>query len=296
MLRFVHVASALIIIAAAPLGAQQGRNDSTFTWTKTLPAGTLLTIRNGNGPITVREAPGGSDRVEVRAVKLRRSRGSLQDVSFDVRESAEGVEICTLYDDQTSCRDRGGSHNVHVTVAYTVLVPHTLRLKIATGNGEIGIERAGADVSAATGNGRVTIGATEGQVQVATGNGDVQVEGANGPVSVSTGNGRVYVATARGAVSATTGNGDIDIRIKSLPVERDMHFSSGSGSIRVMLPADYNGRIDATSGNGNLSSDFEISIVGRLDAHHVRGTIGRGGALIRLSTGSGTIELRKGAN
>lgn len=47
------------------------------------------------------------------------------------------------------------------------------------------------------------------------------------------------------------------------------------------------------SGNGDLSSDFEISIIGRLDAHHVRGTIGNGGPLMRLSTGSGTIELRK---
>ena len=43
----------------------------------------------------------------------------------------------------------------------------------------------------------------------------------------------------------------------------------------------------------SLSSDFEISVVGRLDSHHVRGTIGTGGPLMRLSTGSGTIELRK---
>ena len=92
----------------------------------------------------------------------------------------------------------------------------------------------------------------------------MQVDGANGPVNVTTGNGRVFVATAKGVVDATTGNGDIDCsRIKALPVEGDMRFNSGSGSIRVMLPANYNGRIDATSGNGNLSSDFEISIVGR---------------------------------
>jgi hypothetical protein len=33
--------------------------------------------------------------------------------------------------------------------------------------------------------------------------------------------------------------------------------------------------------------------VGRLDAQHVRGTIGNGGPLIRLVTGNGMIELRK---
>jgi DUF4097 and DUF4098 domain-containing protein YvlB len=172
-------------------------------------------------------------------------------------------------------------------------VPRSLRLKVATGNGEVSIERAGADVSASTGNGRVTVGQTEGRVNVSTGSGDVQVDGANGPVSVTTGNGRVSITTAKGAVDATTGNGDIDVRIKSLPVESDMRFNSGSGSIRVMLPSNYNGRIDASTGNGSLSSDFEISIIGRLESHHIRGTIGSGGPLMRLSTGNGTIELRK---
>ena len=81
--------------------------------------------------------------------------------------------------------------------------------------------------------------------------------------------------------------------MKGGPIEGDMRFVSGSGSIRVALPSDFNGRIDATSGSGTLRSEFEISIVGRLNAQHVRGTIGRGGPLIRMSTGSGSIELKK---
>jgi Toastrack DUF4097 len=293
MLRFVRVLPAMLVLAALPLGAQQGRDASTFTWSKAFPAAGMLTIRNGNGPITVKEAPAGSNRVEVRAEKIVRSRGSIEDVAFDVVDTGDRVDICTVYGRQTSCRDRNGSNNVRVSVEFTVLVPRSVSLKVGTGNGEVIIDRAGADVSASTGNGRVTVGQTEGRVDVSTGSGEVQVDGANGPVNVTTGNGRVFVTTAKGAVNATTGNGDIDVRIKSMPVEGDMRFNSGSGSIRVMLPATYNGRIDASSGNGNLSSDFDISIVGRLDSHHIRGTIGSGGPLMRLSTGNGTIELRK---
>lgn len=293
MLRTARLLPVLLTLAALPLGAQQGRDESTFTWTRSLAPNTMLTISNGDGPITVREAAPGSDRVEVRATKIVRSRGSVQDVAFDVKEGADRVDICTLYGRQTSCRDRAGVNDVRVRVEYLVTIPRTLRLRVGTGNGEVSIERAGADVSASTGNGRVTVGETTGPVNVSTGNGDVEVAGANGPVKISTGNGRVSVTTAKGAVDASTGNGDIDVRIKALPVENDMHFSSGSGSIRVMLPATYNGRIDAMSGNGDLSSDFEIAIVGKLDAHHIRGTIGSGGPLLRLSTGSGTIELRK---
>ena len=124
MLHAVRTAALVFALAALPVGAQQGRNDSTFTWSKSLPANTMLTISNGNGPITVREAPAGSDRVEVRAVKNRRSRGSLlQDVAFDVRETANQVEIFARSDDldEASCRDRGGSHNVRVSVEYTAL-------------------------------------------------------------------------------------------------------------------------------------------------------------------------------
>jgi DUF4097 and DUF4098 domain-containing protein YvlB len=272
--------------------AQQGRDESTFTWSRQMARGALLTIANGDGAISVREATG--DLVVVRAVKNPRSRGSMRDVAFDVHETGDNVEICTLYGDRTSCRDRNnGNVDARVRVEYTVSIPRSLRVRAMTGNGEITIERAGADVTASTGNGSVHVGETQGRVNVSTGNGDIQVDAANGPVSANTGTGRVSVVTSRGSVNANTGTGDIDVHVKGGPIDGDMRFNSGSGSIHLALPSDFNGRIDATSGNGTLRSDFEISVVGRLNAQHVRGTIGRGGPLIRLSTGSGTIELKK---
>jgi hypothetical protein len=284
-------AAGIAMLASRAIAAQQGRDESTFTWSRQMASGAVLTILNGDGPISVREASG--DQVVVRAVKNARSGGSIRDVAFDVRETGSNVEICTLYDGQTSCRDRQGNHDVRVRVEYTVSIPRTLRVRAMTGNGDIIVERAGADVTAATGNGSVHVGETAGRVNVSTGNGDIQVDGANGPVSASTGTGRVSVVTSRGAVTASTGTGDVDVRVKSGPIDGDMRFISGTGSIRVTLPSDFNGRIDATSGSGTLRSEFEISVVGRLNAQHIRGTIGRGGPLIRMSTGSGTIELRK---
>lgn len=290
--------AALFTISSIGHAQGIGREETEFRWSRKLEAGATFVLRSGNGPITVHESA--SDRVEVTAVKRVRGRSRASDVGFDVIESANQVEICTLYGRRESCRerdrDRGDwNDNVNVTVEFTVSVPRGVRLRAATGNGRINIDRGSADVSASTGNGDVSIGETSGRVDASTGNGDVQVDGANGPVSVSTGNGRVFVLTSRGDVSASTGNGDIDVRIKAGPIERDMKFNTGSGSIRITLPQDFNGSLDATSGTGSLRSDFEISVIGRLDAHHVRGTIGRGGPQIRLVTGSGTIELRKGS-
>ena len=286
-------AAAIALALASTVSAQQGRDVETFTWSRELSSDSRLTIRNGDGPIHVREAA--DNRVTIRATKVLRNRGTLRDVAFDVVESGADVEVCTLYDQQQSCRDRtrGGMRDNHVRVEYTVLAPASARVSFSTGNGDVSVDRAGADVTATSGNGKITIGHTTGRVTATTGNGDVLVESANGPVRVTTGNGRVTVTTAQGAVSANTGNGDVDVRMKTLVADTDMSFNSGSGAIRVSLPQGFNGRIDASSGNGSLTSDFEISVVGRLDAQHVRGTIGKGGPLLRLNTGNGQIELRK---
>jgi hypothetical protein len=61
----------------------------------------------------------------------------------------------------------------------------------------------------------------------------------------------------------------------------------------VLLPAAFQGEVDSQTGNGKVMTDFPISVDGRLDSQHLRGTIGKGGPRIRLSTGNGDLELRK---
>ena len=294
-------ASALLLALALPAtsGAQTllGRNDSVFTWRGALPAGALLTVRNHNGPIDVRPATG--TQVELRAEKRSRS-GNLTDVAFDIGTGSKGdVTICSTFRDNNPCDDDRHSRNDgddwrrSVTVAMTVLVPRGAQVRVATGNGAITVERVGGEVSASTGNGRVTVSNTDGAVRVATGNGDVQVGNAKGAVRVTTGNGRVSVTTAQGPVEARSGNGDIDVRMTALRASEDMTFSTGSGDVRVTLPPDYNGELDASTGNGSISSDFDLKIEGRMSPRRVHATIGTGGARLRLATGNGGLELRK---
>lgn len=279
-----------------------GRTDSIYTWRGTVPSRAVLTIRNYNGPIDVRSSDGAS--AELRAVKRTdRGRGDLQDVAFDVQTSSGGdVTICATYRDRNPCDDRssrdtdddwGGRR--YVTVAMTVLVPRGAQLRIATGNGDMYIERVGGDVQASTGNGRVRIEGTDGAVRVSTGNGDVDVRSAKASVRVTTGNGRVSVSTSEGPVDARTGNGEIDVSMTSVRSREDMSFHSGSGAIRVTLPSSYSGELDASTGSGELRTDFDLKVQGRMNSRRVRATIGSGGPALRLTTGSGRLEIRKGA-
>ena len=222
---------------------------------------------------------------------------------FDIQKGSNGdVTICSTLRSYSPCDDRRSdrgdddrdSWRRNVTVAMTVLLPKGAQLRVATGNGAVSVERVSGDVQASTGNGRVRVTGTEGSVRVSTGNGDVEVTGARAAVRVSTGNGRVNVSTSDGPVDVRTGNGDIDVSMTQLKARDDMTFSTGSGAVRVTLPAGYNGELDASTGHGELRSDFDLKIQGRMDPRHIRATIGEGGPRLRLSTGNGRLEvLRK---
>lgn len=296
--------SAVVTLLLLPTlaGAQTltGRSESVYTWRGTLPAGALFTIRNHNGPIDVR--PSAGNTAELRAEKRARNGGRIEDVAFDVAVGSTGdVTVCTVVRENNPCGDdnrrwsnRDDDDRGSVSVAMTVLVPRGGRLKVATGNGAVTVENVGGEVQATTGNGRVRVEGTDGAVRVTTGNGDVVVRDARAAVRATTGNGRVSVTTAGGPVEARSGNGDIDVQMGAVRSGEDMAFSTGSGAVRVTLPASYSGELDASTGNGELRSDFDLRVRGRLTPRRIRATIGEGGPTLRLSTGNGQLELRKG--
>jgi hypothetical protein len=283
-------ALSLILLPAVLLG-QERTADDLFTWSGRLASGQTLGIKHFNGPIDVREGTG--DKVEFKAE--RRSRRSME-VSFEVVNESDGVTLCSVWRGRSACDRQGGRDwdDGPPSSRLTVTLPKGVRLRASTGNGDVTVEKASNDLDIASGNGDVRITMTAGQVNVSTGNGELDIEGATGPVRANTGNGRVYVTTSSGPVTARTGNGEIDVKMKTLTSTSDMQFVTGNGSVTVALPSNFNGEIDASTGNGEFRSDFEIRVLGRLNPHHVRGTIGNGGGqTIKMTSGSGRLELRK---
>lgn len=282
----------LALMAVSPAAAQR---DTAFTWSKRLPEGARLSIKNLSGPVEVRAGSG--DRVEVRASIRVQVRGNASDVTFDVREkAADDVEICTVYRGRSACDPDNSWDDIRVSISYTVDVPKGLRMRAATGNGDVTIGQVAAEVDVESGNGDVVINESTGHVSASTGNGDVTVNAAGGAVKVTTGNGRIIASTGRGPIEATTGSGDIDVKMATVPAgQNSMSFTTGNGSVRVTLPADFNGELDANTGNGSINSDFELRVQGRLSSSRLRGVIGNGnGPVIKLRSGNGRLELRKG--
>jgi hypothetical protein len=72
-----------------------------------------------------------------------------------------------------------------------------------------------------------------------------------------------------------------------------MTITTGHGSVRVALPADFNGELDATSATARISSAFSVRPQDRRESR-LRGPLGSGkGPLVKVHSGSGRVEILK---
>jgi hypothetical protein len=279
-----------VAAAASPAHAQRA-----FDWSGEVASGATLRVFTTSGTVTVREASGRTARIRAQTENAEEG-----EIRYVTDRSGGGVRVCALREGY-SCSDNGvqggsrnwrGGRNRRGKANFTVEVPRGVVVRVSSGNGDVAVSGATADVHASSGNGDVRVGAGAGTVGASSGNGTVMVDGARGPVRASSGNGRVTVSTASGPVNASTGNGRVEVAIASRAAG-NMEFSSGNGSITVTLPSDFAAQIEATTGNGGFETDFPLRVNGRISSHRVSGSIGQGGGRMRLSTGNGTISLRR---
>ena len=248
--------------------AQAQQTDNSFKWSGRIPAGRAIRVRNLNGSITV--GPASGDQVEVTAIKRWR-RGDPSVVRIEPKKYAgdESVVICALWGDDASCDERHyDSHtdsrrdprmrNNDVSVAFRVLVPQGVNVAMNTVNGDVTVDGATADVDAGTVNGEVDI------------------------------------ATSGGRARATNVNGGVRARLGKLDAEGAMQFTTVNGNVTVEFSGDSGADLEMETVNGSLNTNFEMTLVGRLDPKHLRSHVGRpGGPRIRLQTVNGNVDIRR---
>lgn len=236
---------------------QQGSPD--FRWTGTLAAGKSIEIKGVNGDIRAAAATG--DQIEVTATKRSR-RSDLSSVEVKVVQDAEGVLVCALYPSRreanTCDRGHGGqnSDNNDVSVTFTVKVPAGVRF-----------------------DGRTV-------------NGSVTATGLHSDASGQTVNGGVRVETA-GFADGSTVNGDVNIVMGRLAGDGPLDYSTVNGSVDLTIPASAALNVRASTTNGDITTDFPLTVSGRFGPRRLSGTIGGGGRTLSLTTVNGSIVIRK---
>jgi Putative adhesin len=283
----------VLVVAALAMPAVASAQEREFTFRERVSAGAWLRIHTIQGDIRVIEGSG--DRAEV----IGRKHGDdMAELAISTVRDGENVTICAVWeggqcDAEGISSSRKWSRGGEASADFEIRLPRGVRIRAISGNGEVMVSGATAEVHASSGNGNVSVASSGGPVTASSGNGDIDVSEAGGEVTARSGNGNVNVATTRGPVSAYSGNGNIEARMDAVAGTEDMSFRTGNGDVTVMLPANFEGEIEARLPNGRLESDFPLRIEGRLDPRRLRATIGRGGRRITIMSGSGGAEIRK---
>jgi hypothetical protein len=289
----VKTLSLLALATVVTMGTQAEAQDR-YNWDGNIPAGATLRVATGGGNVNVTRAQGATARVRG---EVRRPNGGDEEIRFELRRDGQDVTICALAGD-ADCTERGIRNDDNrgrrrAVADFTVELPAGVVIAASSGNGDVAVAGATAAVRASSGNGSVRVDAGATEVSASSGNGSVRVEGARSAVNASSGNGRIDVSTAAGPVTASSGNGDIRVSMASLRTPGDLTFSSGNGSVTLMLPENFGAELDATTGSGSIESAFAVTTSGRIGSGRLRGTIGSGGRKLRISTGNGRISLQR---
>lgn len=258
------LALALLALGANAGVAQERNSKRDFSWDGKIGSGHWLYIRNLNGAIRVER--GGGSQTTVTAEKRWR-RGDPDVVRFETKKIGSGDEdvlICAIWYESTTC-DESGYHRQErrewndrndVSVEFVVRVADGVKLDLNTVNGGLNIDGATAAVEARTVNGSI--------------------------VARSTG----------GPVTASTVNGSIEAHMAKLG-DKDLEFETVNGSIEVYVPDGLDAELDMRTVNGGVTSDFPLTVSGKINTRHIRATIGKGGRRIEFRTVNGGVKLYK---
>ena len=258
------VVGSVAVLLAGPATAEA---QDDFRWSGRIEPGGTLEVRGISGNIRAVRAAG--DVAEVVAERRGRSR-DFEEVEIQVLEDEYGVVVCVLYGSwnrgDVACdhergergRDRRGRRSIDVSVDFEVRVPS-------------GVEFVGGMVT-----------------------GDVEVTDVESDVTATSVSGDVYVSTTEVAWGSTV-SGSIDIEMGSTDWD-DLHFSTVSGDITLLLPPGVDTEVEFESLSGDFEADFDVQIESRrrrMVGSRLRGVIGEGGRRLSFNTVSGDVTLRR---
>jgi len=146
--------------------------------------------------------------------------------------------------------------------------------------------------------------------------GNITVSGVDGDIEVSNNNGKIMLNNIAGSVVAHALNEKIVCSFREVNAGKAMSFSSMNGDIDVTFPADLKANLKIRNDQGEVYSDFDVTLQAqkpeqsvqnsrdkggkyrvRIDSHIVNGVINGGGQEIQFQNFNGNIFIRKaGAN
>lgn len=270
----------LLALAALPLVAAAEEVVRTFP----ASGSTVFEIRNLSGRVEIRSW----NQRQVKVVALRQTRA----VETHFEETANQIHVHThLLQSAAAASER--------VVDYQIWAPANINIKVSQDAGTVRIENFADDVNVETVAATVEIRNVTGYTSIQTLNGSVEVWRAAGRLEANSisGNLRFLDMDTRNLYARTT-SGDIYYEGDFRPAG-SYEFHNHQGAIELRVPSTASFELNANSVKGEVSSEFPLTprSHGRVPrasvARSLLGTVHTGEAMVRVSSFSGTIRLRK---
>jgi DUF4097 and DUF4098 domain-containing protein YvlB len=297
--------------------------DGHFDRTLTVSGPVDMDVETGSGNIVVRA--GGSGKVEIHG-KIHAGWHVTGDVEQRVHDLEANPPI-----EQNGNTIRIGHIEDHermrnISISYEVIVPAETKLHSSSGSGNVQVDGVTGPAEATSGSGNVTLNNIGSEVHARSGSGDIDLNSVHGSARVSTGSGTVHAMGIAGSFTGSSGSGDVrfeqtapgdvDVSSGSGTIEikgakggvkaqtgsgniiaqgdptGEWKLRTGSGDVEVEFPAQAAYDLVAHTGSGHIETKNEMTVQGTINPRELHGKVHGGGALVDLSTSSGSIQIR----
>ncbi len=306
-------AAFILAFVAAPAMAEV-KFQEKFEKTEALAKNGKLYLSNVSGQIEI--ATWKEAQVKIEAIKtskagsLAKAKENAAQVMIEVTKDADLVRIETKYPKRSG--GFWGGDSINVSVDYKVWVPDQAAVELRSVSGDVSVAPLGGKAKIGCVSGNVDLlGAAGADVDLVSG--ELTLENIAGDAYLKTVSGSIQATGVQGSIEAEAVSGDIDLRdvseaqtvsaknvsgnityVGKIKAGGRYELKAHSGDVRMTIPADSAFDFEANTFSGDIDSDFEIQVVGKISPREIHGTVGKGGATVKLKSFSGNVDLKKG--
>jgi hypothetical protein len=176
-----------------------------------------------------------------------------------------------------------------ISMRLEIEVPRSTVIRAQTGSGGIRVEGIQGSIDGQSRSGRIEISDTKGDVSVKTQSGGIFIINGQGSIVVHNESGTIEASNVAGEMHATNGSGAIRLS-QSIPASVRARARSGAIKVKLVPQAAYT--VVARSESGKVSIPDIPNQKGQ-NRRHVTGSLGGGGPLVDVSTGSSSISIER---
>jgi DUF4097 and DUF4098 domain-containing protein YvlB len=311
------LAAWLLLALTAPAPAADGTFEKTFT----VSGPVTLEAQTHSGNITVRTGAAGSLSVRGSIQVRRRDAADADSIVRQLQANPPVEQVGnTLH-----IRNIDEDLRRRVSVSYEITTPAETTANASTGSGNIDIDGIGGPVEASTGSGNIELANISSTTKTNTGSGNIELSSIAASSRAATGSGNIVARAVSGDFSGRTGSGNVIIdqatggnvemnsgsgNLEARGVRGSLNASTGSGgvtaegemtanwnlrsssgSIHVRLPSEAAFTVEARASSGSIEINHPLTLQGLISRREIRGAVRGGGALLAVSTSSGSIHI-----